>query len=266
MICEKCQEEYTVVYGSGRFCGAVCARGFSTFAKRAEINEKVSQTLKAQGNEVYARLHTEEVRNRANIARKATWERKAEEDNRDFSELGLPKRKQIVFDEQGNCCSGCGIVDWRGKELTFELEHKDGDNKNNIRENLEVLCPNCHSQTSTWRGRNKVKKVSDEQMIAMLRATESLHQTLLNLGMAAKGGNYKRVKRLAAENDIRLKGKSGLNSFNSSLTPENLVEIKYLREHGVIVNDIKDLFDVSRSTIQKVLNGSYGIARGDGGI
>lgn len=46
MICENCKKEFDVVYGSGRFCCSKCARGFSTKAKRKEINEKVSLKLK----------------------------------------------------------------------------------------------------------------------------------------------------------------------------------------------------------------------------
>lgn len=69
-------------------------------------------------------------------------------------ELGHLSRKQKVFEEQNESCSKCGIKDWLGEKLTFELEHIDGDRNNNKRNNLEVLCPNCHSQTKTWRGRN----------------------------------------------------------------------------------------------------------------
>ncbi len=74
-------------------------------------------------------------------------------------ELGADSRKKKVFLEQGEKCNKCEIVDWQGKKLTFELEHIDGNKLNNKRENLEVLCPNCHSQTLTWRGRNNKKVV-----------------------------------------------------------------------------------------------------------
>jgi len=46
MKCENCGNEHDGFYGSGRFCSSKCARGFSTKAKRKEINEKVSQKLK----------------------------------------------------------------------------------------------------------------------------------------------------------------------------------------------------------------------------
>lgn len=45
MNCENCGIEHDGSYGSGRFCGTKCSRGFSTKAKRKEINEKVSKTF-----------------------------------------------------------------------------------------------------------------------------------------------------------------------------------------------------------------------------
>ena len=48
MKCEKCGKKHDGSYGSGRFCSAQCARGFSTKEKREEINKKVS--LKLGGN------------------------------------------------------------------------------------------------------------------------------------------------------------------------------------------------------------------------
>jgi ribosomal protein L24E len=45
MICENCEDKHNGVYGSGRFCSSKCARGFSTKAKRKEINKKVRKPL-----------------------------------------------------------------------------------------------------------------------------------------------------------------------------------------------------------------------------
>jgi hypothetical protein len=51
-------------------------------------------------------------------------------------------------------CEICGLTDWNGQELSFELDHIDGDRTNHKIDNLRIVCPNCHSQTPTWRARN----------------------------------------------------------------------------------------------------------------
>lgn len=106
-----------------------------------------------------------------------------------------------VIIEQDFLCNLCKLKTWLDKPITLELEHKDGDRNNNIRENLECLCPNCHSYTPTWRGRNiNRKKITDDEMIAAIETTSSLRQALISLGMSDKGGNYIRAKRLSEKN------------------------------------------------------------------
>lgn len=60
-------------------------------------------------------------------------------------------------------CSECNLsAIWHNKPITLELDHIDGDSQNNVLSNLRWLCPNCHSQTETFRGRNKRKELQEK--------------------------------------------------------------------------------------------------------
>ena len=62
--------------------------------------------------------------------------------------------KRYLLEQQNHKCAKCGISDWNNRPIVLELEHKDGNSNNNLRDNLECLCPNCHSQTPTYKNRN----------------------------------------------------------------------------------------------------------------
>lgn len=57
-------------------------------------------------------------------------------------------------------CYKCNIDEWQGEPLSLQLDHKNGDRNDNRKENLRLLCPNCHSQTTTFAGKNKNKRPS----------------------------------------------------------------------------------------------------------
>lgn len=57
-------------------------------------------------------------------------------------------------------CELCGLAEWHGRVLPLELHHVNGDGRDNQLENLQLLCPNCHSQTDTWGGLNKGRRAA----------------------------------------------------------------------------------------------------------
>ena len=62
--------------------------------------------------------------------------------------------RKLLIEYKGLSCSSCNIIEWNGKQILLEVNHIDGKAYNNIIENLEFLCPNCHSQTDTYKAKN----------------------------------------------------------------------------------------------------------------
>lgn len=63
--------------------------------------------------------------------------------------------KPVLVYIHGNKCSHCNITEWNGKPIVFEVEHKNGNSEDSSPENVCLICPNCHSQTPTYKGANR---------------------------------------------------------------------------------------------------------------
>lgn len=69
------------------------------------------------------------------------------------------KKRLIKSCQWTEKCSECGLgSEWNGKYISLQIDHINGDGMDNRLENLRFLCPNCHSQTDTFAGRNVKKK------------------------------------------------------------------------------------------------------------
>ena len=68
------------------------------------------------------------------------------------------KRRLLEAGLLKNECDECGLTSWRGRRLSIQLDHRNGVRDDHRLENLRMLCPNCHSQTSTFGTRNRKQK------------------------------------------------------------------------------------------------------------
>lgn len=193
MKCENCNNEHDGSYGSGRFCSRACAnsRKFSQ-----QVKEKISLKLKRNiynfcvcGKKLSKNNRTGfclECRNKNNknnkknsckicgkvISKNKTGmcssclvSSKKEEHisnlksgNIIFTGSSILTIKKYMLEKQNNKCLICGNENvWCGKELIFVLDHIDGNSTNNHEDNLRLICPNCDSQTSTFKSKNKGK-------------------------------------------------------------------------------------------------------------
>lgn len=65
------------------------------------------------------------------------------------------KNKLLKEGIKEHICECCGLTEWLGQPIKLELHHLNGDNTDNRIENLQLLCPNCHSYTDNYGGKNQ---------------------------------------------------------------------------------------------------------------
>lgn len=141
----------------------------------------------------------------------------------EFTYGGKGNHKGFLIEERGHQCECCCLTQWLDTPITLELEHIDGDNKNNIKTNLKLLCPNCHSKTDTWKGKNinsarmlSKKNVSDLEFLEALSTTPNVRQALIKLGLTPKAANYERAYELKYGGVVKLANTSDLSSDASA--------------------------------------------------
>jgi Zn finger protein HypA/HybF involved in hydrogenase expression len=134
-------------------------------------------------------------------------------------------------------CSKCKIKKWNGESITLEVEHKNGDHNDNSKDNLELLCPNCHSQTKTYR-KKKIKEhkknVTDFQILEILKKPNiiNINQVINELQMSNSGGNYRRLHEIIKKNSLE----DFYNLPNIRKNKKETLQEKYLKRIKIIEN------------------------------
>lgn len=89
-------------------------------------------------------------------------------------------------------CECCKNDKWLEKPINLDIHHINGDNTDNRRENLQMLCPNCHSFTDTYKGNKKtrisrINTIPEETIINAIKETVSIDKALEKLGLPGSG-------------------------------------------------------------------------------
>jgi Zn finger protein HypA/HybF involved in hydrogenase expression len=204
MLCDYgCGNEANFQLKNGKNC---CAKRPSGCEVLKKINSDSGKKAYSEGKRLSAKTRyanlPQESKDRMNWAKGKTFTPNEDVFKEDSCYSNEMVKQRIVNQNLLEYkCVKCGIDSWQGESIVLDLDHINGNNRDNRLQNLRYLCPNCHSQTDTYKGRNKntgKQKVSDEELLTAYKKCGTIRQALMNVGVAAKGGNYERMKRLIA--------------------------------------------------------------------
>ncbi len=112
-----------------------------------------------------------------------------------------------LIKKRSHRCEKCENTVWMDKPIALERHHIDGDTKNNIDTNLQLLCPNCHAMTPNYRGKNKKShppRKSDADIAAVIPKCQSIKEALRVLKMTGFGQSYTRIKKVMQKYSLTL--------------------------------------------------------------
>ena len=170
--CLECGKNIENWDGIKKFCNSSCSASHSNRARKKErlkVPKKVVEHFEIDCLECGTTLHSnnKSIRQRkfcSNSCVGIYTKKKAREPFKDIdfwqtqSKVSRLMRDILIEEAEHKCCQcNWGEVNTHTGNVPLEIEHIDGDSENNKRENLTVLCPNCHSLTSTYKGANRGK-------------------------------------------------------------------------------------------------------------
>lgn len=120
--------------------------------------------------------------------------------------------REPLINLRGAKCECCGLTEWLNNPINLEVHHINGDRTDNRLENLQLLCPNCHSYTPTFAKVGGKREKTEEEFVQALLGSKSIHQALIYLDLSPRGKNYDRAWKLIDKYNIEHLKKSTQNN------------------------------------------------------
>ena len=121
---------------------------------------------------------------------------------------GTLKRRLLRAAILKNECDECHITEWNGKKLNMHMDHIDGNPRNHKRDNLRMLCPNCHAQTDTYSKKNKnINIFSEEELKTAIESSTTYEESYSKLGVLNHIGSVIKLKNQIHDSSYKLKNK-----------------------------------------------------------
>jgi hypothetical protein len=142
--CKFCGNPLPYEGRSKSFCGRSCAAKYNNRARGGTLSKGTCVTCGCK------------------VAKSRTYCPKCFESSKllSFEEVRTDRgRRRALLRERGHSCEICKNSEWCTQPIPIELDHMDGNSDNNDRSNLRLVCPNCHAQTSNYKGRNRGRGV-----------------------------------------------------------------------------------------------------------
>ena len=149
-FCKQCKKSISYEKRRNTFCSSKCA--INDHNPTYNFNKKVyikcvtcKITFRKKRNKKYCSMGCHQTHR---------WSLKTKD-----VENGLvsnrPRLRKYLVEKFGYYCFVCKLTKWMNKQISLEVDHIDGNHENNYPKNLRLICPNCHSQTPTYKAKNK---------------------------------------------------------------------------------------------------------------
>jgi IS1 family transposase len=163
-------------------------------------------------------------------------------ENSTYSNTKQLKRRLIKEGHFEHKCYKCNNTEWLGQKIPLQLEHKNGKRTDNRIENLTLLCPNCHSLTDTFCGKNKG---SYKQLMRLKEEIYSNRKSKQKL--QKKRQNQPKIK------NEEIKKLKELQNQKQLMINKRIEDVKRTGQKWGYISELSNLWNISHTSVRRFL-------------